>query len=164
MKLSVDPNAAQPNQPAGSPGDPQPIRSLAPGGVVRQSVGPGGHMVSVVYLVQMRAQALGGSSGQLRTSALQSCQNTQSSLQSAGTGCMSSLVSKEGIAIQTAEAVVGALKGVLSVTAVNSLLSSIRAPYFQQLSIFFYYPSKFWLSSLEYILIMYHRYMYYVCV
>lgn len=61
---------------------------------MRQSVGPGGHMLSVVYLVQMRAQALGGSSGQLRTSALQSGQNTQSSLQSAGTGSMSSLVSK----------------------------------------------------------------------
>ncbi|XP_078182239.1 ubiquitin-like superfamily protein isoform X5 [Carex rostrata] len=76
----VDPNAAQPNQPAGNPGDPQPIRSLAPGGVVRQSVGPGGHMLSVVYPVQMRAQASGGSSAQLRTSA----QNTQSSFQSAG--------------------------------------------------------------------------------
>ncbi|KAJ3708258.1 hypothetical protein LUZ61_011963 [Rhynchospora tenuis] len=87
----IDPNAAQPTQPSGGPGDPQPIRSLAPGGVMRP-VGPGGHLLSVVYPVQMRAQVSGGSMSQPRASAPQSSQNTQSSFESAGSGGLSSLV------------------------------------------------------------------------
>lgn len=59
---------------------------------MRQPVGPGGHLLSVLYPVQVRAQASGGSTGQLRTSAPQSSQNTQSSFQSSGTGSISSLV------------------------------------------------------------------------
>ncbi|KAJ4798777.1 Ubiquitin family protein [Rhynchospora pubera] len=90
-ELSVDPNAAQPIQPSGGPGDPQPLRSLAPGGVMRP-VGPGGHLLSVVYPVQVRAQVSGGSASQPRTSAPQSNQSTQSSFESTGPGGLSSLV------------------------------------------------------------------------